>query len=76
MSIEIIEITKKPLQLIGKCAGMCWGAPVDDPAKNRQRAISCIKSNHGRVLEFPVQPLIDTMIAMCMSWKFNHYVWW
>lgn len=51
--IDIIDITKNPLQLIGKCTGVCWNAPVDDPEKNKKRAISCIKANHGRVLEFP-----------------------
>jgi len=73
MSIEIIEITKKPLQLIGKCAGVCWGAPVDDPAKNRQRAISCIKSNHGRVLEFPEFIIvIDGYSARMMRELYTH----
>ena len=73
MSIEIIEITNKPLQLIGKCAGVCWGAPVDDPAKNRQRAISCIKANHGRVLEFPEFIIvIDGYSARMMRELYTH----
>lgn len=53
MSIEFLNITKNPLQFIGKCAGVCWNAPIDDAEKNRKRAISCIKSGHGRVIEFP-----------------------
>jgi len=53
MSIEFLNITKNPLQFIGKCAGVCWNAPIDDPEKNKKRAISCIKSGHGRVIEFP-----------------------
>ena len=53
MSIELLNITHNPLQFIGKCAGVCWNAPIDDAEKNRKRAISCITSGHGRVIEFP-----------------------
>lgn len=42
-----------PLQIIGYEAGVCWGADVNNESKNVQRAIDCIRSNHGRVLEFP-----------------------
>ncbi len=53
MSVELLNITHNPLQFIGKCAGVCWNAPIDDAEKNRKRAISCITSGHGRVIEFP-----------------------
>lgn len=73
MSIEIIRITEHPLQLIGQCTGVCWGAPVNDPEKNKKRAISCIKANHGRVLEFPEFIIaIDGYSARMMRELFTH----
>ncbi len=73
MSIEIIRITEHPLQLIGQCTGVCWGAPVNDPEKNKKRAISCIKANHGRVLEFPEFIIvIDGYSARMMRELYTH----
>lgn len=46
------ETTKNPLQLIGKEAGICWNANTTDPERNIKRALDCINSEHGRVLEF------------------------
>lgn len=46
------ETTKNPLQLIGKEAGICWNANTTDPERNIKRALDCINSGHGRVLEF------------------------
>lgn len=51
--IEILsETTKNPLQKIGYYAGVCWNSPVDNIEKNIKRAKDCIKSGHGRVLEY------------------------
>lgn len=47
------ETTKNPISLIGKEAGVCWGADVNDDVKNYRRGFDCINSNHGRTLEFP-----------------------
>lgn len=44
---------KNPVQMIGYEAGICWGADVTDPLKNEKRGWDCIKSEHGRTLEFP-----------------------
>lgn len=44
---------KNPVQMIGYEAGICWGADVTDPTKNEKRGWDCIKSEHGRTLEFP-----------------------
>ena len=44
---------KNPVQMIGYEAGICWGADVTDPQKNEKRGWDCIKSEHGRTLEFP-----------------------
>lgn len=46
------ETTLKPITLIGKRAGVCWGADVTNDEKNYKRGIDCIESNHGRTLEY------------------------
>lgn len=53
MAISIIDITERPLQLMGLSAGICWNSDVDDPQANVKRAIACIYADHGRVLEYP-----------------------
>ena len=51
-TITILEQTdKNPITLMGKMAGVCWGADVTDDAKNYKRGLECIKSGHGRVME-------------------------
>lgn len=53
-SITILpETVKDPISLMGRRAGICWGADISDPVKNYKRGISCIKSGHGRLFEFP-----------------------
>lgn len=53
-TIKILpETTKNPITLMGKRAGVCWGADITDKDKNYKRGMDCIKSNHGRVMEFP-----------------------
>lgn len=46
------ETTKKPITLMGRRAGYCWGGDVSDDKKNYERGLDCLKKNHGRVLEF------------------------
>ena len=46
------ETTKDPISLIGRRAGICWGADITDKGKNYQRGLDCIKSGHGRTWEF------------------------
>lgn len=59
--IQIFDSTDRfPLQKIGRMAGVCWSSPVDDAEKNIRRAKDCIKSGHGRVLEY-----VD--IELCVS---------
>lgn len=45
--------TKNPLQMIGKEAGICWGADIEDIEKNLKRGRDCVTSEHGRTWEFP-----------------------
>lgn len=57
------DTTKNPIQLIGREAGVCWGADVADEEKNYKRGLDCIKSNHGRTLEFPQVYMVLTDIS-------------
>ena len=50
--IKVIEYTKKPIQLIGRCVGGCYGSDTSDEKKNYKRGLNCIKDGHGRVLEY------------------------
>lgn len=47
------DTTKTPIQMIGKYAGECWGAPTDSATKNFKRGLNCLNSEHGRTWEFP-----------------------
>ena len=69
------DTTEHPLQKIGSVAGVCWGANTDDIQKNVNRAISCIESDHGRVLEWVnVEILIEGMSVRCMREVGRHCV--
>ena len=69
------DTTECPLQKIGSVAGVCWGVNTDDIQKNVNRAISCIESDHGRVLEWVnVEILIEGMSARCMREVGRHCV--
>ena len=46
--IKIIRATEKPLTLMGTVASFCWNS---NPSK--EIGIKCLKSNHGRVAEYP-----------------------
>lgn len=51
--ITILEETPKdPIELIGRRAGICYGADITNPEKNYKRGIECIENDHGRALEF------------------------
>ena len=55
MGIVIVhnETTKKPLTLAGEFAGECWGTNTSDAERNYKRGLDCLRSGHGRVLEYP-----------------------
>lgn len=53
--------------------GVCWNAPLDDDEKNKKRAISCIKSGHGRVMEYiDVEVVISDVSARCLRELYTH----
>lgn len=67
------ETVKNPITLMGKFAGECWGADTSDDEKNYKRGLSCIKSNHGRVLEFPdVYMILDGFSARVIREWYTH----
>lgn len=50
--ILLEETTKNPIQLMGRRAGVCWGADISNPDKNYKRGLDCLSSGHGRVMEY------------------------
>ena len=45
--------TTDPITMIGEMSGICYNSNTKDPKKNYERGLDCIRSNHGRTLEFP-----------------------
>ena len=67
------ETTKNPITLMGERAGICWGADISDPIKNYQRGLDCIKSGHGRVMEYVnVEMVIDGFSARVIREWYTH----
>lgn len=50
--IKILDVTKRPIQHVGKMAGICYSSDVEDETKNYTRGIDCLEHNHGRTLEY------------------------
>lgn len=75
MSQVIIQdfTTKNPISMIGREAGFCWGANVDDEAKNYKRGIECLERDHGRTFEFPdVYMILDGYSARVIREWYTH----
>jgi thymidylate synthase (FAD) len=71
--ILLPETTKNPITLIGQRAGICWGADITDDEKNYKRGLDCIKSNHGRTLEYVnVEMIIDGYSARVVREFYTH----
>lgn len=67
------ETTKNPITLIGKRAGICWGADITDNEKNYKRGIDCILSNHGRTFEFVnIEMVLDGYSARVIREWYTH----
>lgn len=65
--------TKTPLEMMGHCAGICWGANVEDEEKNLKRGIECIESDHGRPMEYPeVIAVLDGYSARVIREWYTH----
>lgn len=76
MSKVIIQseyTTKNPITMIGKEAGVCWGANVSDDNKNYKRGIDCLENEHGRTFEFPdVYMILDGYSARVIREWYTH----
>lgn len=71
--IVLPETTKEPITLIGKRAGICWGADISDDIKNYNRGLDCIKSNHGRTLEYVnIELVLDGYSARAIREYYTH----
>ena len=67
------ETTKDPISLIGRRAGVCWGADISDEKKNYKRGLDCLESNHGRTLEFVnVEMVLDGYSARVIREWYTH----
>lgn len=71
--ILLPETTLDPVSLIGRRAGVCWGADITDDAKNYKRGIDCIQSNHGRTFEYVnVEMILDGYSARVIREWYTH----
>ena len=67
------ETTKDPITLMGKRSGVCWGANVENDEKNYNRGLDCIKSGHGRVMEYVnIEMIIDGYSAKTLREYYTH----
>lgn len=67
------ETTKDPISLIGRRAGICWGADISNEEKNYKRGLDCLENLHGRTFEFPdVHLLIDKYSARVIREYYTH----
>lgn len=67
------ETTKDPVTLIGKEAGICYGSNITNENDNYKRGLDCLKSNHGRTLEFPqVYMIVDGYSAKMVREYYTH----
>lgn len=64
---------KNPITLIGEEAGICYGADTSNQEKNYNRGLDCLKSNHGRTLEFPsIYIVVDEYSAKMVRELYTH----
>lgn len=67
------ETTADPISLIGREAGVCWGANISDAHKNAKRGLDCLKSGHGRTAEYvQVYFVLDGYSARVMREFYTH----
>lgn len=67
------ETTKNPITLMGARAGVCYGANISDDEKNYNRGMDCIKSGHGRVLEYVnLEMVIEGYSAKTLREYYTH----
>lgn len=71
--IILPETTKNPITLIGKRAGICYGSDITNDEKNYKRGLDCIKSGHGRAMEYVnVEMVINGYSARVIREWYTH----
>lgn len=71
--IVLSETTDEPIEMMGRFAGECWGANTKDHEKNFNRGIDCLKSGHGRVMEYPqIYLILDGWSARVLREVMRH----
>ena len=71
--IVLPETTKDPISLIGRRAGICWGADITNEERNYKRGLDCLESNHGRTLEFVnIETVLDGYSARVIREWYTH----
>lgn len=67
------ETTIDPISLIGREAGVCWGADITNQEKNYKRGMDCLMSGHGRTWEYPqVYMILDGYSARVIRELYTH----
>ena len=67
------QTIKNPITFIGQQAGICYGTDTSNNTKNFKRGYECIKSQHGRVLEFPdVYMILEDYSARVIREWYTH----
>ena len=67
------ETTQDPISLIGREAGVCWGADINNEEKNYKRGLECLMSRHGRTWEYPqVYMVLDGYSARVIRELYTH----
>ena len=62
-----------PISLIGREAGVCWGADIANQEKNYKRGMDCLTSGHGRTWEYPqVYMVLDGYSARVIREFYTH----
>lgn len=67
------ETTLDPISLIGREAGVCWGADITNEEKNYKRGMDCLAAGHGRTWEYPqVYMVLDGYSARVIRELYTH----
>ena len=67
------ETTTDPISLIGREAGVCWGADITNQEKNYKRGMDCLTSGHGGTWEYPqVYMILDGYSARVIREFYTH----
>lgn len=73
--IEIMNCMENPLNYMGKIAGICWNSDTTNIDKNIKRAKTCMKSGHGRIMEYvDMTFIIDEYSARCIRELSRHII--